>query len=97
LGFRHWFERSRSWQRTHRITRRRDPQRHLLRQINRLHQNRRDDRDLAKAIEGRHLRELRKALRPTVRGSRGESQVQRRLSAGAKGIRLRSRRERNGR
>jgi hypothetical protein len=23
LGFRHWFERSRSWQRTHRITRRR--------------------------------------------------------------------------
>jgi hypothetical protein len=72
LGFRHWFERSRSWQRTHRITRRRDPQRHLLRQINRLHQNRRDDRDLAKAIEGRHLRELRKALRPAVRGSRGE-------------------------
>jgi hypothetical protein len=27
LGFRHWFERSRSWQRTHRITRRRNPQR----------------------------------------------------------------------
>jgi hypothetical protein len=50
----------------------------LLRQINRLHQNRCDDRDLAKAIEG--LRELRKALRPTVRGSRGESQVQRSLS-----------------
>src|SRR5436190_17898474 len=38
LGFRHWFERSRSWQRTHPITRRRNPQRHLLRQINRLHQ-----------------------------------------------------------
>src|SRR5947209_13149515 len=30
LSFRHWFERSRSWQRTHRITRRRNPQRHLL-------------------------------------------------------------------
>ena len=28
LGFRHWFERSRSWQRTHRITSRRNPQRH---------------------------------------------------------------------
>jgi hypothetical protein len=26
LGFRHWFERSRSWQRTQRITRRRNPQ-----------------------------------------------------------------------
>ncbi|HEX3412906.1 MAG TPA: hypothetical protein VHT00_14395 [Stellaceae bacterium] len=46
LGFRHWFERSRSWQRTHRITPTPHPQRHLLRQINRLHQNRRDDRDL---------------------------------------------------
>jgi hypothetical protein len=30
LGFRHWFERSRCWQRTHRITGRRNPQRHLL-------------------------------------------------------------------
>src|SRR5205807_8697188 len=28
LGFRHWFERSRSWQLTHRITSRRNPQRH---------------------------------------------------------------------
>jgi hypothetical protein len=46
LSFRHWFERSRSWQRTHRITPTPHPQRHLLRQINRLHQNRRDDRDL---------------------------------------------------
>jgi hypothetical protein len=51
LGFRHWFERSRSWQRTHPITRGRNPQRDLLRQVNPLHQNHRDDRDLAKAIE----------------------------------------------
>jgi hypothetical protein len=30
LRFQHWFEHSRSWQRTHRITRHRNPQRRWL-------------------------------------------------------------------
>jgi enoyl-CoA hydratase/carnithine racemase len=42
-----------------------------------------------KRLRVRHLRELRKALRPTVRGFRGESLVPRRLAAGASRIRTR--------
>src|SRR5690348_18412339 len=68
LDFRHWFERSRSWQRTHRITR---PAIHSATYYRKLIGSPKSVVKIAisrKRLRARQLRDLRKILRPTVRG-----------------------------
>jgi hypothetical protein len=86
LGFRHWFERSDPGNER---TVSPDPAIRSATYYGKLIGSTKIVVMLAISRKGlaRHLRELRKARRPTVRGFRGESLIRRRRSAGARRLR----------